>query len=406
MKVSFRRLGPGIAVAATGVGAGDMVAATVAGSKFGMAVAWAVLVGAILKWVMNEGLARWQLATGTTLLEGWFQYFGKWVQTYFLVYLVVWSIVVGGALIAACGLATHALFPGVPVWVGGVGHTLVGIAVVWWGRYDTFEKGMKGGIALLFFALLGCSWSIEAPWVSLVHAARQAAIPPGSVELILGMIGGVGGSLTLLAYGYWIREKGWSGPTAMAWVRGDLGVAYGLTALFGLAVVVLASGVLGRAGITVAGSQGVVQMGQMLESSLGRVGGIAFAVGFWAAVATSLVGVWQSVPYLFADAVRLSRGEAEVSTQSRAYRGYLLYLGLVPTVLLFLDKPVFLILLYSVVGALFMPFLAFTLLWLLRKGGPAGTAHNSTGTSVALVLCLILFGYLCAQGVWGAFQKL
>ena len=91
-------IGPGIAIAATGVGAGDMVAAAVAGSRFGYAVVWAALVGALLKLVLNEGVARWQLATGTTLLEGWTLHLGRWVQWLFLAYLVVWSFVVGGAL--------------------------------------------------------------------------------------------------------------------------------------------------------------------------------------------------------------------------------------------------------------------------------------------------------------------
>ena len=32
-----------------------------------------------------------------------------------------------------------------------------------------------------------------------------------------------------------------------------------------------------------------------------RSAAIAFSVGFWAAVFASLLGVWQSVPYLYAD---------------------------------------------------------------------------------------------------------
>ncbi len=76
--------------------------ATVAGSKYGFAIIWAAAVGALLKCVLNEGLARWQLATGTTLLEGWVQRLGKWVQVYFFIYLILWSFVVAGALISAC----------------------------------------------------------------------------------------------------------------------------------------------------------------------------------------------------------------------------------------------------------------------------------------------------------------
>ena len=32
---------------------------------------WALALGTFLNFVLTEGLARWQLATGATLLEGW-----------------------------------------------------------------------------------------------------------------------------------------------------------------------------------------------------------------------------------------------------------------------------------------------------------------------------------------------
>lgn len=67
---------PGILIAATGVGAGDLATASFAGSQLGVAILWAVLVGSIFKLVLTEGLARWQLATGQTLLEGLAQKLG------------------------------------------------------------------------------------------------------------------------------------------------------------------------------------------------------------------------------------------------------------------------------------------------------------------------------------------
>ena len=39
-------IGPGILVAATGVGAGDLATGALAGGKLGVAVLWAVLIGA------------------------------------------------------------------------------------------------------------------------------------------------------------------------------------------------------------------------------------------------------------------------------------------------------------------------------------------------------------------------
>ena len=107
----LRLLGPGILVAATGVGAGDLATASFAGSQLGTAILWAALLGAFLKFVLNEGLARWQLATGDTLLEGAVLRFGRIVGWLFLPYLFLWSFFVGAALMSACGAALQALFP-------------------------------------------------------------------------------------------------------------------------------------------------------------------------------------------------------------------------------------------------------------------------------------------------------
>jgi len=60
---------PGILIAATGVGAGDLLTGSLAGSAVGLVILWAAAVGAVVKWFLNEGIARWQMATGTTLLE-------------------------------------------------------------------------------------------------------------------------------------------------------------------------------------------------------------------------------------------------------------------------------------------------------------------------------------------------
>src|SRR5690606_41738795 len=63
-------IGPGLVVAATGVGAADMVATLVAGSRYGYGLLWAVVLGVILKIVLVEGAGRYTLSTGKTIFEG------------------------------------------------------------------------------------------------------------------------------------------------------------------------------------------------------------------------------------------------------------------------------------------------------------------------------------------------
>ena len=64
-------IGPGIIVAATGVGAGDLVATLIAGSRFGYALLWAAVLGAVLKIALAEGVGRWVLSSGRTIFDGW-----------------------------------------------------------------------------------------------------------------------------------------------------------------------------------------------------------------------------------------------------------------------------------------------------------------------------------------------
>lgn len=103
----IRLAGPGLIVAATGIGAGDVVSATVGGARYGETLLWAIVVGAFFKFVLNEGVARFQLATGLTALESWAAYLPWWVRAYFGVYLVLWTVAVSAALANACGLGSR-----------------------------------------------------------------------------------------------------------------------------------------------------------------------------------------------------------------------------------------------------------------------------------------------------------
>jgi Mn2+/Fe2+ NRAMP family transporter len=394
-----RTLGPGLAIAATGVGAGDLLAAMLAGADFGTALLWVIVVGAALKLGLNEGVARWQLATGTTLLEGWCRHLGWPIKLYFLLYLVVWSFIVAGGLMSACGVAAHAVWPVMSIRSWAVAQSIGALALVWFGRYALFERVMKGLIGLMTMTLLA-SVAVVGFDLAAVLRGLVPTLPSGSAAAALSLMGGVGGSVTLLAYGYWIREKGWRGADAATRVRVDLAVGYALTGVFGVAMLLLAAAVLTE-GVP-PGSQGLVACGDAIRSAAaarfgtagaGTTAAAVFLLGVWGAVFTSTLGVWNGVPYLFADYLNALRGryDDEVETAGWAYRGYLLYLAFPPITLLFLDRPMWVIKLYTLTGGLFMPVLAGTLLWLNSRRRLVGSLRNRGVATATLVLALLLF---------------
>jgi Mn2+/Fe2+ NRAMP family transporter len=453
----LRAIGPGLIVAATGVGAGDLAAASIAGSKLGLAVLWAVVVGAFLKFVLNEGLTRWQLATGSTLLEGAVTHLGRPVQWLFFAYLLLWSFLVAAALMSAIGVTSHAMLPlagtsaeaaQTDKIIYGILHSVFAVVLVRLGGFRVFDKMMGFLVGLMFVIVVMTAVAMRPPAGDVLRGLFVPTIPRGGVAWTIALVGGVGGTVTVLSYGYWIREVGRRTTEDLAVCRIDLACAYAMTAIFGLSMVMIGSSLPGMEG---SGARLMVQLAGELETTFGAAGPLAkwaFLVGAWAAVFTSLLGVWQSTPYLFADLWRqMGRGGAtaglfssadrsaqivvaepheefpedepqasnswstanklavarehgstqHVDTSSFAYQAYLYLIGSVPIIgLVGVDFPS-MMKVYAIVGALFIPMLAAALLYMNGQGRWVGEAHKNTWrTAAVLAGALVLFAVAAA----------
>jgi Mn2+/Fe2+ NRAMP family transporter len=402
----LRMIGPGLLVAAAGIGAGDTVSATMVGAAHGLSLLWVVALAAFLKRFLNEGIARWQLATGDTALEAWVLLLPWWVRTYFAVYLVIWTLSVTAALASACGLGIATLTGGlVSRPLGGAAHSIVGGVLVLLGGFKRFEQIMKVLIATMFFAIIACALLTLREPAAILQALVMPSIPRGGGPSVLSLLGGIGGSVSMLAYNYWMREERMQGAQWLQFVRADLTIAYMFTAVFGMSVMIIANQTFHVAGVQITNAQAVTRMAETLGTLAGSVGFYTYAIGFWAAVFASLLGVWQSVPYLFADFYGLLRGftktqrEEVTRVTSAPYRWALLFVALVPLPFAIVDQPLVVIRTFTIIGSLFVPFLAATLLYLNNRCIPAdsGVPRNSLATNATLVLALILFAVVGAS---------
>jgi Mn2+/Fe2+ NRAMP family transporter len=414
--VSFLKLaGPGLVVAATGIGSGDVVSATVGGARYGIVLLWAIALGAFFKFVLSEGIARWQLATGQTVIEGWAEHLHASVKIVFGVYLVLWTIAVSAALTNACGLGLANLTGGAvsQSW-GAVLHSLIGFVFVYLGGYGKFEKLMKILVGVMGFSILVCAaFTMDQPGAAL-QGLVLPTIPGGSGTYVLSLIGGIGGSVTMLSYNYWMREEGMRGSGYLSYVRGDVAVAYVFTALFGISIMLIANTAFFVPGVALKDAEAVPRMAAFLGTILGPFGIWAYGLGFWAAVFASLLGVWQSVPYLYADIYGVMKGlsvaarEDITKVTSRPYQLGLIFISLVPLPLAFTGAPLLVIVTYTVIGSLFVPFLAGTLLYLNNKVDwpDRDVPKNALMTNVLLVAILVLFLFVGAQEAMNALKRI
>ncbi|MFB8772457.1 Nramp family divalent metal transporter [Streptomyces broussonetiae] len=410
-KSSWRYIGPGIVVAATGVGAGDLVATLIAGSHFGYTLLWAAVLGCLVKISLAEAAGRWHLSTGRTLFDGWAS-LGRWTTYFFVVYAVVWGFVYGAAAMSSSALPLQALFPDVmdfEWW--GIACGLAGLAFVWFNKYAVFEKVMTVLVGVMFVVTVSLAIRVTPNLPDLL-AGLLPVLPDekDSVLNTLGLIGGVGGTITLAAYGYWVNAKGWTDTGWMKVMRLDNRVAYLTTGVFVVAMLVVGAELLHAADIALAGGdKGLVQLGDILAAEYGTATARFFLIGFFATSFTSLIGVWHGVSLMFADFVAryrqraAARGE-EVASGARErswpFRAYLLWLTFPPIVLLFQGQPFRLVIVYGVLGAAFMPFLALTLIWLLNSDRTPAEWRNGRLSNGMLAAAGLLFLVLCVKQVW------
>jgi Mn2+/Fe2+ NRAMP family transporter len=402
----WRYIGPGLVAAATGVGVGDLGATLLAGSRFGYTLLWAAAIGTLVKISLAEAVGRWHLATGRTIFQGW-QSLGVWTTVYFSIYAVIWGFVFGATAMTTTGLPLAVLFGG-PAEAWGIGAGVLGFAFVWFNRYATFERAMTVLVGVMFVSVVG-SAVLVAPDLGALIAGFVPSVPDGAVVYTLGLIGGVGGTITMAAYGYWVNAKGWRTPAWIRVMRLDNRVGYLLTGVFVMAMIVLGAELLFIAEIEISpGGAGLVELSDELHARLGGVVATTFLIGFAATAFSSLLGVWNGVSLLFADFVASSwpladdPGGDSALERGWAFRGYLMWLTFPPIVLVMIGEPAPLILAYTVLGAVFMPFLAGTLLWLLNRGQTPVEWRSGWVSNGMLGIAVALFTVLTVTELAGS----
>lgn len=385
-----------------------MVSSLTAGTQFGTVLVWAIILGAALKFALTEGLGRWYMATRTTILDGW-RSMGWWASGYFLIYLALVTFFYGAAAPSAAALAVTAMFPGVmPLWAWAILHSVIfGFLICIIGKYHLFERVMEFFVGLMFITVVGLAILLGPNVGELVVGTVLPRMPEGSLPFVLAVIGGVGGTFTLVSYTYWVRERGWRRPSWVPMMRMDLGVGYLMTGIFMVSMLIVGAELLFAGGTSIADEAGLVNLSDPIAQRFGPVASWLFLIGFWAAATSSITGAWNGGAYLFGDLVRSMRGVSEEQGQSYLsekgvwFRLFLVWLTFPPMILLSFQEPVAIVIIYASLGAVFMPFLAITLMWLLNRR-VSREYRSGWLSNLILGISVLLFIVVAVQEIIGA----
>jgi Mn2+/Fe2+ NRAMP family transporter len=217
---------------------------------------------------------------------------------------------------------------------------------------------------------------------------------------------GVGGTYTLASYTYWVRERGWRQASWIPTTRTDAAVGYVLTGLFMISMLIIGTAFLFGTGTSIESEEGLVALADPIQDRFGLVVRWVFLIGFWAVATGTMIGASNGAAYLFADSARTFRNVPDEQTQdylsekSIWFRAMLFWITFPPMVLYAFGQPVALVIVYASLGALFLPFLAITLLLNSRRVAPE--YRNRLVTNVLLAISVIPFVVVGVQEVLGA----
>ncbi len=420
--IMVRSASLGLLVAATGVGGSDVSLAALTGSRFGVMLMWAIVAGAFVKYVLNEGLVRWQVATGQTFLEGACHRLGPAARVVFLVYLLIWTFAVGASVMSACAGVASAMITPAGEWAGGapaetsqwvkvllgLGHSILAATLVLSGGYGEFKRVM-GVLTVVMVVLVVVAAGLTRPDLGVLAGALFVPRIPlddaQGVQWTIALFGGVGGTVTMLAYGYWMREEGRSArenvsPPGTRSYRTDLAVAYIVTAAFGIALKIVSANVP----VSASGANLFQAVAARLQETIGPAAGWVYLAGAWCAVWACMLGVWQFVPMLFAELIALGRDQSAQGVTQReptrpagstslsrsgVYRAALVALATLPAVGVWFDFAL-VQRAFGILGSMVIPMMALALLLMNSRRAWVGQYANHVVTNVFLIIVFLL----------------
>jgi manganese transport protein len=408
---ALKRIGPGMVLAASIVGSGELIATTTLGAQAGYTALWVVLLSCLSKPVIQAELGRYTIATGLTGLEAVNQLPGPrlW-RVNWIVWL--WAAMVGGSLLQVGAMyggvsqVMHLVVPAVPVRIWTLAFLAATLALLLGGGYARVERIAMIKVAL--FTLLTVlaaivltrtpqyfSWNAVAGGLSLT-------LPPAGLGMAIAVFGITGvGATELFMYPYWCVEKGYAQFTgsreaggdwvrrARGWIRVmhvDIAASMIIYTAATVAFYLLGAGVLHGMSVVPAAADMIPTLSNLYTRTLGAWALPLFYIGAVATLYGTAFASTAAHSRLLADMCRLA-GRFDSTDYARRLRfrnGFVVLLTVVPVALFWtLESPVKMVMLGGITQSMMLPIVGIAAIFLRHRRLP-DDIRPSVITTVAL----------------------
>ena len=424
----IRFLGPGFILSASIVGSGELIATTRLGAEAGWVTLWVIIVSCLVKVAVQLEFGRHAIYSGETTMQALNRLpgprlgKGKWTIWTWLVLMAVKLLQVGG-IVGGTALILSIVMPQVPLWVWCLAVAVSVSLIIYRGHYAPIERVSLLLIAL--FTLLTVVSVAALQFTPLAFSAEDLVggltfrLPPEAVLVAIGAFGitGVGGD-EIMAYNYWLIEKGYAAYTgprqrtdewyvrARGWIRVmtlDALASMVVYTLMTAAFYALGAAILHTQGLLPEGMELVQTLSRLYTESLGPWAGAVFLVGAFVVLFSTLFGALAMWTRLFSDAFA-QIGWLDFSDGRQRSRAIAILAWLFPllwaALFLLVRLPVLMVVIGGVAGTAILLIVVFAVVHFRYRQVPERLAH---GRVYDLVLWISILSIL-AVAVYGILQ--
>jgi manganese transport protein len=412
----FSRVGPGLVLAASIVGSGELIATTTLGAQVGYAALWVILVSCIVKPVIQAEMGRYTIATGETVLEAMNYVPGPRFGVGWVVW--AWAITVAltmaqvGGMFGGVSQVMHLLVPVVPVRVWVVVFLAITLALLLGGGYDRVERFAMVKVGLFtLITIMAAAVLLRMPqyfaWRDLAQGLTFR-LPDQGLSTAVAVFGITGvGAVELFMYPYWCVEKGYARFTgapdgsavwvarARGWIRVmhlDILCSLVIYTLATVAFYLLGAGILHQRGTVPASRDMIAVLSQIYTGTLGPWALWPFYAGAIVTLYGTIFASLAAHSRVYADMCRLMGlfARDDYAARVRYRRGFVIVLATTAAMaFLLVDSPVRMVVFGGVAQCLMLPIVGAGTIYLRHRRLPAAVAPNAF-TTVSLWACTLI----------------
>jgi manganese transport protein len=420
---SLRRIGPGMILAASIVGSGELIATTTLGAQVGYTALWVIVLSCLVKPVVQAEMGRYIIASGETGLASFNRVPGPRLKVNWVVWawavMTLMTLLQVGAMFGGVAQVMNLVVPAISINVWVLIFLGITLALLLGGGYERIERlamikvglfTMLTFLAALLLIRMPEYFSWDAFWDGFKFNMPGAGF---STAVAVFGITGVGAS-ELFMYPYWCVEKGYARfagsrddsanwqSRARGWIRVmhlDIIVSMIIYTIATVAFYLLGAGILHGMGKVPAAKDMIPILSNIYTQTLGEWSLWLFYAGAIFTLYGTIFAATAAHSRLYADMLRLMGAfKADDYARRLRYRNlFIVLLTIIPVTLYFLvQSPVKMVVAGGLAQAMMLPIIGLSTLYLRHRHLPKSITPSrwvTIGLWVATAVIVGLMGY-------------